>query len=183
MFVRAMDFGFLYDAHRQVFHIGYGVSAGRLDHNYYDLLASEARIASLIAIAQGDVPPSHWLHLARPITQVAGDRILLSWNGTMFEYLMPQLFVRDYPGTLLAESARGAVRYQMAYARQRGVPWGISESGYYQFDANQNLPVPAFGAPALGLKRGLADELVVAPYASLIALPLAPQPCLRTWTT
>ncbi len=174
-YVREMDFSFLYDSHRQVFHIGYNVASGKLDGNYYDLLASEARITSLIAIAKGDVPQSHWLHMARPLTLVGGQRVLLSWSATMFEYLMPILLAPCYEGTLLQQSARGAVKRQIQYGQEKGVPWGISESGYYRFDANQFYQYKAFGVPGLGYKRGVGDDLVITPYASLMALPLEPQ--------
>ncbi|NMC34882.1 MAG: cellobiose phosphorylase [Veillonellaceae bacterium] len=169
-YVNEMDFHFLYHLLRRVFHIGFNLDAGQLDQNYYDLLASEARIASIVAIAKGEVPQSHWLHLGRPVTQVEGSYVLLSWSGTMFEYLMPTLFLRSYPGTLLADSTEGAVRHQIAYGKTMGVPWGISESGFYRFDANQNYQYRAFGVPGLGFKRGLSDDLVIAPYASLMAV-------------
>jgi len=178
-YFQEMDFDFLFDKSRQVFHIGYNVETGALDGNYYDLLASEARIASLLAIAKGDVPQSHWMHLARPITQVDGVRALLSWGGTMFEYLMPLLMVRQYPGSLLEQSNRAAVAHQIAHARRENAPWGISESGYYRFDAGMHYQYQGFGAPGLGLKRGLSEDTVVAPYASLLALPLRPQAVMR----
>ena len=169
-----MDFGFVFEPQRQVFHIGYNVTDGKLDGNFYDLLASEARIASLVALAKHEVPRSHWLHLARPITRVGGTRALLSWSATMFEYLMPTLFMRSYAGTLLHESAAAAVDLQIAYGRHKGVPWGISELGYYAFDPNMNYQYQAFGVPGLGFKRNLAEDLVITPYASLLALPFAP---------
>lgn len=169
---RDMDFRFLFDPRRQVFHLGYNVESEALDENHYDLLASEARIASLVAIAKRDVPPSHWLYLGRPITQVDGMQALLSWNGTMFEYLMPCLWTRNHVGSLLEQSCRAAVRRQIAYGRQKGVPWGISESGYYRFDAGMHYQYRGFGVPGLGYRRGLAEDLVVTPYASLLALPL-----------
>ncbi|HSD84309.1 MAG TPA: glucoamylase family protein, partial [Anaerolineae bacterium] len=174
-FFRAMDFRFLYNPQRRVFHLGYNLAADRLDNNFYDLLASEARIASLIAIAKRDVPQTHWLHLARPLTQVNGLRALLSWSGTMFEYLMPTLFMHSYDGTLLNQSERAAIDCQIAYGREKGVPWGISESAYYHFDAALNYQYRAFGVPALGFKRGLGEDLVVAPYASLLALSRRPK--------
>ena len=177
--VAETDFGFLFDERREVFHIGFNVDIGELDGSYYDLLASEARTASLLAIAKGDVPQRHWLHMARPLTEVDGQRTLLSWSGTMFEYLMPAIMMEHPVNTLLGQSCRAAVDYQIAYGREKGVPWGISESGYYGFDANQNYQYRAFGAPRLGLKRGLADDLVIAPYASLLALPVRPQEVLR----
>ncbi len=178
-FVNEMDFQFLYHPQRRVFHIGYNLDAGQLDNNYYDLLASEARIASFVAIAKGDVPQSHWLQLGRPLTRVEGAHVLLSWSATMFEYLMPHLFLRSYPGTLLADSTQGAVLKQIAYGKEKNVPWGISESGFYRFDANQNYQYRAFGVPGLGFKRGLGDDLVIAPYASLIAIDFNPQAVLR----
>ncbi|HEY42606.1 MAG TPA: cellobiose phosphorylase [Anaerolineae bacterium] len=175
VFFNEMDFGFLFDPKRQVFHIGHNVAAEKLDQNYYDLLASESRIASLLAIAKGDVPQSHWLHLARPLTKIDGTRVLLSWNGSMFEYLMPLLLLRGYEETLLNQSCRVIVRRQIQYARHRGSPWGISESGYYRFDANMNYQYRGFGIPGLGFRRGLGEDLVISPYASLIALSLFPQ--------
>ena len=178
--VNEMDFGFLYNPQRNVFHIGYNVDAEKSDPNFYDLLASEARAASLLAIAQGDVPQRHWLHMGRPLTQVNGRRALISWGGTMFEYLMPALWTRRYPNTLLETSAHAAVEQQIAYAQDKhNVPWGISESGYYHFDANMNYQYRAFGVPGLGFKRGLEDDLVISPYASLLALPLRPQAVLQ----
>jgi cyclic beta-1,2-glucan synthetase len=174
-YLQEMDFSFLFNPLRQVFHIGYNLDTGRLDDNYYDLLASEARLASLIAIAKYEVPQSHWLHLSRPLRHLPEGLTLLSWSGTMFEYLMPPLLVRAYPGTLLQQSEYAAAAYQRAYGRQKKLPWGISESGYYAFDANLNYQYRAFGAPALGFKRGLSDDLVITPYASLLALPLLPQ--------
>ncbi len=173
-YFREIDFAFLFDRQREVFHIGYNVPAGKLDQNYYDLLASEARIASLVALAKREVPRSHWMHLARPLTQVNGARALLSWSATMFEYLMPSLFMRSYAGTLLHESATAAVDHQIAYGRRRGQPWGISESGFYALDGNNNYRYRAFGVPGLGYKRDLAEDAVVAPYASLLALPFRP---------
>ena len=134
--------------------------------SYYDLLASEARLAGFLAIAKGDVPESHWFHLGRPVTSVRGVPVLLSWSGTMFEYLMPLLLMRTYADTLLDESCRMVVRRQMDYAAARGVPWGISESAYNVVDRHDTYQYKAFGVPGLGLKRGLGDELVVAPYAT-----------------
>jgi len=173
-FVIEMDFHFLYSLQRRVFHLGFNLDNGQLDNNYYDLLASEARIASIIALAKGEVPQSHWLQLSRPLTRVEGMYVLLSWSATMFEYLMPTLFLRSYPGTLLADSAQGAVLHQIAYGKAKGIPWGISESGFYLFDANQNYQYRAFGVPGLGFKRGLGDDLVVTPYASLMAIGYNP---------
>ncbi|MFN2270731.1 MAG: GH36-type glycosyl hydrolase domain-containing protein [Anaerolineae bacterium] len=178
-YFQAMDFRFLFDSYRQVFHIGYNVEVGALDGNYYDLLASEARIASLLAIGKGDVPQSHWLHLSRPVTRVDGTRALLSWGGTMFEYLMPALLLHTYEGTLLDETTRAAVDHQITYGHQQGVPWGISESGYYRFDAGMHYQYRGFGVPGLGFKRDLGEDLVIAPYASLLAMPIRPQAVMR----
>ena len=173
-YFQTMNFRFLFDPQRHVFHIGYNVESGQLDASYYDLLASEARIASLIAIARGDVPVSHWLYLARPLTEVNGVRTLLSWSGTMFEYLMPTLFAESYPNTLMDQSCRAAIEQQVQYAAEKNIPWGISEASYYAFDAAQGYQYQAFGVPGLGYKRGLSEDRVVAPYASMLALPFVP---------
>jgi cyclic beta-1,2-glucan synthetase len=173
-YVHEMDFTFLYDPRQKVFHIGYSIELNKLDNNYYDLLASEARIASLIAIAKGNVPLEHWLHLSRPITSVNKTRMLLSWSGTMFEYLLPDLLIKSYEGTLLHQSMRAVVNYQIHYGRSKNVPWGCSESGFYRFDNNMYYQYRAFGVPGAGYKRGLGDDLVITPYASLLALSLKP---------
>ena len=172
---QAMDFSFLYNTQRKVFTIGYNVTSGRLDDNCYDLLASEARLGSLLAIAKHDVPQDHWLHLGRPITSVVNTRTLLSWSGTMFEYLMPTLVMESYEHTILAQSYQAVVDYQIAYGHEKNVPWGISESSYYAFDGNMTYQYRAFGVPGLGFKRGLTEDLVITPYASLLALHLRPQ--------
>jgi cyclic beta-1,2-glucan synthetase len=169
----AMDFAFLYDEGRRLFYIGHDVTADRRDAHHYDLLASEARLASFVAIAKGDVPEEHWLQLGRPLSRVDGATTLLSWSGTMFEYLMPRLLLRESPDSLLGRACAAAVETQIAYAARRGVPWGMSESGYYRFDAQRNYQYRAFGVPDLGFKRGLEDDVVVTPYASLLALPFA----------
>ena len=173
--VEAMDFAFLYDEGRRLFYIGHDVSGDRRDAHHYDLLASEARLASFVAIAKGDVPEEHWLQLGRPLARVDGAATLLSWSGTMFEYLMPPLLLREAPDSLMGRACAAAVEVQRQYARRRGVPWGMSECGYYRFDAHRNYQYRAFGVPALGLKRGLDEDVVVAPYASLLALPFAPE--------
>ncbi|MFU8770977.1 MAG: GH36-type glycosyl hydrolase domain-containing protein [Anaerolineales bacterium] len=174
-FLDEMDFGFLFHPTRQVFHIGYNVTLEKHDNNFYDLLASEARIASIIAIAKGDIPQNHWLHLARPFTQVDGTAVLLSWSATMFEYLMPLLFQRSIEGTLLHQSSLAAIQHQYEYGAKKNLPWGISESGYFHFDSNQFYQYRAFGVPGLGYKRGLGEDLVISPYASILALPFRPQ--------
>lgn len=172
---QAMDFRFLFHAQRNVFHIGYNVTTGRLDDNCYDLLASEARIGSLLAIAKRDVPQTHWLHLGRPITNIRHTRTLLSWSGTMFEYLMPTLLMESYEQTFLTQSCRAIVDGQIAYGQAKNVPWGISESSYYAVDGSMTYQYRAFGIPGMGFQRGLADDLVISPYASLLALRLRPQ--------
>ncbi len=177
-FADGMSFGFLYDSTRNLLSIGYRAAdaegPGRLDPAHYDLLASEARLASFIAIAKGDLPEKHWFHLGRAVTSVHGNPALLSWSATMFEYLMPLLVMRSYPDTLLDEACRMAVRRQRDYAAQRGVPWGISESAYDLVDHHGTYQYKAFGVPGLGMKRGLADELVVAPYATALATLVHP---------
>jgi cyclic beta-1,2-glucan synthetase len=182
-YFQSMPFGFLYDPKRRVFHIGYNVESGRLDPSYYDLMASEARIASLIAIARGDAPQNHWLHLSRPLTEFDGVRCLLSWSGTMFEYLMPNLFVKSYANTLMEQSCRVAIEQHIQYAAEKNIPvWGTSEASYYNFDAAQVYQYQAFGVPSLGYKRGLSNDLVIAPYASILALPFMPQAVMQNMT-
>ncbi|MBK9061972.1 MAG: carbohydrate-binding protein [Acidobacteria bacterium] len=177
-FADGMRFGFLLHPERQLFSIGYrlpdAAGPGRRDFASYDLLASEARLASFFAIAKGDVPQSHWFHLGRLVVSVDGVPTLVSWSATMFEYLMPLLLMRTYPGTLLDQTCRMVVKRQIDYARSRGVPWGISESAYREVDRAGAYQYKAFGVPGLGLKRGLADELVVAPYATALAALLDP---------
>ena len=169
----AMDFSFLYDRRRRMFAIGYRLAdadgPGRADNAFYDLLASEARLASFVAIAKGDVPQHHWFQLGRPVTSVHGRATLISWGGTMFEYLLPLIVMRSFAGTLLDQSCRASVRRQMDYARDRRIPWGISESAYGVTDRAGTYQYRAFGVPGLGLKRGLEDDLVVAPYATALA--------------
>jgi cyclic beta-1,2-glucan synthetase len=172
---RAMQFGFLCSPERGVFSIGFNLVTQQLDNSYYDLLASEARLASFIAIAEGQVSPRHWFRLSRPLTWAGGGPVLLSWGGTMFEYLMPSLLMREYAYTLLAQTVRGAVEAHRRYGADRRVPWGISESGFYGFDYQFNYQYQAFGVPGLGLKRERSDNLVIAPYATFLALHIDPQ--------
>ena len=170
-----MDFGFLYDPARNLLAIGYDVGERRHDPSCYDLLASEARITSFLLIAQGQLPQKHWFALGRLLTSHQGDVCLISWSGSMFEYLMPLLIMPTYPDTLLQQTCRAAVARQIEYGRQRQVPWGISESGFNGTDTNQVYQYRAFGVPGLGFKRGLGDDLVIAPYASALALMVMPQ--------
>ncbi|HET7453113.1 MAG TPA: glucoamylase family protein, partial [Thermoanaerobaculia bacterium] len=168
--VREMDFRFLFDAERKVFSIGFNPGLGRLDPSYYDLLVSEARLTSFVAIAKGDAPTAHWFRLQRPFTVAAGKPILLSWSGSMFEYLMPLLLLRSYPGTLLAATCRQAVAAQIDFGRARGAPWGVSESAYNARDLHLNYQYGPFGVPELGLRRTAPDENVVSPYSTFLAL-------------
>jgi cyclic beta-1,2-glucan synthetase len=173
-----MQFGFLFDRRKRIFAVGYRLAdadgPGRFDGSFYDLLASEARLASFVAIAKGDVPQHHWFNLGRLVTSVNGRATLMSWGGTMFEYLMPLLLMRSFAGTLLDQSCRASVERHIDYGRQRGVPWGVSESAYAFTDRAGNYQYRAFGVPGLGLKRGLADDLVVAPYATALAALVDP---------
>jgi cyclic beta-1,2-glucan synthetase len=170
-----MDFSFLFDAKRSLFSIGYNVAEQKRDASYYDLLASEARLCSYVAVAQGQVPQEHWFALGRLLVAVRKSPVLVSWSGSMFEYLMPLLVMPSYEHTLLEQTCAGAVRQQIDYGQLRRIPWGISESGYNVTDAQDNYQYKAFGVPGLGLKRGLADDLVIAPYASVMALMVAPR--------
>jgi len=169
-----MDFRFLFDSRRKLFAIGYQQSTHSLDSSYYDLLASEARLASFVAIAKDDVPVEHWFRLGRTLTRAAGETALVSWSGSMFEYLMPVLVMRSLPYTVLGETYESAVRRQIAYGAERGVPWGVSESAYNLRDRHLTYQYHAFGVPDLALKRGLGRDLVVAPYASALALLVEP---------
>ncbi|MDO9468831.1 MAG: glucoamylase family protein, partial [Thiobacillus sp.] len=178
-----MDFEFLYDAACGLLTIGYDVGERRRDPSCYDLLASEARLASFLLIAQGQVPQKHWFALGRLLTSHGGDVSLISWSGSMFEYLMPQLIMPSYPNTLLEQTCKAAVARQIEYGRQRAVPWGISESCYNATDVNQVYQYRAFGVPGLGFKRGLGDDLVIAPYASALALMVMPREACRNLKT
>ncbi|MCB9708501.1 MAG: cellobiose phosphorylase [Myxococcales bacterium] len=171
----AMDFRLLFDSERKLLHIGYHVTADKADPHYYDLLASEARLASYFAIIKRDVPESHWYALGRPMTRVDGGPTLLSWGGTMFEYLMPSLLMRSRKGTLIEQSTELAVKAQMAYAAANGVPWGISESAYARLDAHQTYQYRSFGVPGLGFQRELEDDLTITPYASVLAMSIRPR--------
>lgn len=166
----AMDFRPLYDAQSRLLYIGYNFSVDRLDSHHYDLLVSEARLASYFAILKGDVPLEHWFFLGRPLARLGGRLSLLSWHGSMFEYLMPALLLPSHPGSLLGQSERVAVAVQRQHARKRGIPWGVSESAFAVRDEEHRYRYRAFGVPELGLRRELADERVVAPYATALAL-------------
>jgi cyclic beta-1,2-glucan synthetase len=177
----AMEFGFLFDDTRKLFSIGYRASDGHLDPNCYDLLASEARLASFIAIAKGDVPSSHWFRLGRALTPVGRGSALISWSGSMFEYLMPALVMRSPANSLLSQTYQQVVIRQIEYGKERDVPWGISESAYAARDIDFTYQYSSFGVPGLGLKRGLSEELVIAPYATALAAMVDPSAALQNF--
>jgi cellobiose phosphorylase len=170
-----MEYDFLFDKERHLLAIGYHVGERRLDPSYYDLLASEARFSSFVGIAQGELPQESWFALGRLLTTVGGESLLISWSGSMFEYLMPLLVMPTYENTLLDQTCKMAVERQIEYGKTRGVPWGISESGYNAIDIHLNYQYRAFGVPGLGFQRGLSEDLVIAPYASALALMVAPE--------
>ena len=165
-----MDFTFLYDKTCELFTIGYHVGTARLDRSNYDLLASEARLGSFVAIATGQVGQEHWFSMGRTLVKTGQGAALASWSGTMFEYLMPMLVMPSYERTLLHETCRSVVAAQIKHGRRHNVPWGISESAYNLMDSQQTYQYRAFGVPGLGLKRGLGDDLVIAPYATVMAM-------------
>ena len=169
-----MDFRFMYNSTTNLLSIGYNVSDRRLDAACYDLLASEVRLCSFVGIAQGQFPQEHWFALGRQLCIIGGEQVLLSWSGSMFEYLMPLLVMPTYQNTLLDQTYHAVVNAQIDYAKQRDVPWGISESGYNTVDASLNYQYRAFGVPGTGLKRGLADDLVISPYATMLGLMVEP---------
>ena len=178
---REMDFGFLFDPTRKLFSIGFRVRDGTLDPSYYDLLASEARLASFLAIAKGDVAPDHWFRLGRALTPVGRGSALISWSGSMFEYLMPALVMRAPARSLLDHTYRLVVARQMSYAAELGVPWGISESAFNARDLEQTYQYSSFGVPGLGLKRGLSEDVVVAPYATALGAMVEPEAAVRNF--
>jgi cyclic beta-1,2-glucan synthetase len=171
-FSDGINMRFLYDASRRLFGVGYAVGGPVEFASYYDLLASECRLASLVAIAKGDVPVEHWLMLGRPLGTTSRGKTVLSWGGTMFEFLMPLLFTRTYANSLLDRACYAAVRVQVDYGSEKGIPWGVSESAYSALDSHQIYQYQAFGVPALALKASLIDDPVVAPYATMLALPV-----------
>jgi len=174
------DFRFLYDKKRGLFHIGYHVSSKSLDEGCYDLIASECLLTSILTIAQNIVPLKHWSKLGRPLTLIKGTPCFVSWSGTMFEYLMPSLVLPEYEGSVFTETARAVVAENIAFAKERAIPcWGISESQYYQFDQDGNYQYRAFGVQGLRLQTSLGNaNLVVAPYATMLALSYADKECI-----
>ncbi len=173
------DFRYLYDEEKRLFSIGFNVEENKLTDSYYDLLASEARQASFVAIAKHDIPSKHWQNLSRTLTVNRGYKGLVSWSGTAFEYLMPNINIRMYEGSLLSESCHFMRMSQKEYAGRLGIPWGISESAFNLKDLNSNYQYKAFGIPWLGLKRGLADEMVVSAYGSILSLQDEPKEVLE----
>lgn len=174
-FIGETEFTPLYDEKKNLFSIGYNVEDKKLLDSYYDLLASEARITSYISICRGEVPKKHWFKLGRSLIVKNGYISLASWTGTMFEYLMPSLVMKNYKNTLLDETYKTAIKIQREYCKKKKIPWGISESGFFAFDVNLNYQYKAFGVPQLGFKRGLKEDLVISPYSSMLALNFAPQ--------
>lgn len=172
------DFRFLFNEQRMLFHIGYHVSSHTLDDGCYDLMASESALTSFLAVAMGEVPLKHWYKLGRPLTLVEGIPCFVSWSGTMFEYLMPNLVFKEYEGSVYAQTSRAAVLQQMEYAKEAEIPWGISESQYYRFDLNLNYQYKAFGVPKIRLQPVRRNSLVIAPYATMLALDIAEEECI-----
>jgi len=170
-----IEYDFLYDKSQKLLTIGYNVGENRRDAGFYDLLASEARLGIFAGIAEGKLPQEAWFALGRQLTNAGGSSILVSWSGSVFEYLMPRLVMPEYENTLLDQTDKAMVQRQIEYGNQRSVPWGISESGYNMVDAQLNYQYRAFGVPGLGLKRGLAEDLVIAPYATVLSLMVAPE--------
>ncbi len=166
-----MDFTKLYDSKKHLFHIGYNATTGEYDRAHYDLLASEARLASYIAIAGNQVPLKHWFKLGRPFTVIRRKAVLLSWSGTMFEYLLPSIFLKQTEGSMMDVTCKKVIDKQIEYCNLRNVPWGISESGYYKFDKKLNYQYRAFGVPGIGLRSDIKKSLVIAPYATFLAMP------------
>lgn len=176
-----MNMAYLYQESKKAFSIGYNVSSRRMDTSCYDLLASEARLSSLVSIAKGDAPLEHWWALGRPYADVEGEKVLVSWGGTMFEYLMPLIWTRNYKNSLLDRACTDAVDVQMRYGKQIGLPWGISESAYSAIDIHKIYQYRSFGIPGMGMKRGLEKDLVVSPYSTGLAVLVNPKAALANF--
>lgn len=177
--IKDTNFSVLYSKEQQIFSIGFNVEENKLTDSYYDLLASEARQASLVAIAKKDVPTKHWNYLSRTLTVLGKYKGLISWSGTAFEYLMPNINIPKYEGSLLDESCKFMIMSQKEYAKRLNIPWGISEAAFNLKDLKSNYQYKAFGIPWLGLKRGLADELVVSSYAGVLAITDEPKETIK----
>ncbi len=173
--IKNCDFSVLYNKEQQIFSIGFNIEENKLTDSYYDLLASEARQASLVAISKRDVQQKHWSYLGRTLTTLGKYKGLVSWSGTAFEYLMPNINIPKYEGSLLDESSKFMIMSQMEYAKKLNIPWGISEAAFNLKDFHSNYQYKAFGIPWLGLKRGLADELVVSSYGGILAINEVPR--------
>jgi hypothetical protein len=173
-----MEFGFLLNQ-RKLLSVGFDVQSQQVHPACYDLLATESRIAAFIAIAKDDIRQETWFLLGRPHALEHGHPVLLSWTGTMFEYLMPLIWMRTYPNTLLERTSRAAVRTQQAYVENRGIPWGISESAYFRTDEAGNYQYYAFGVPQLALSKGELSALVISPYSSVLALHVCASEALK----
>ncbi len=173
-----MDFGFMYNRERKIFSIGYNLTEGRMDNSYYDLLASEARLASFFAIAKGEIPTEHWFHLGRQMSSIGGRRALISWTASMFEYLMPLLVMKNFRETLLHQTYEAIVKTQQEYTEYSNIPWGVSESAYNARDLQQNYQYGPFGIPGLGLKFGLGADTVISPYSTGLAAMINPRAAL-----
>ncbi len=176
--VDEMHFGLFYDDGRKALSVGYDVENNKLQGSFYDLLASEARSAVFVAIAKNDIPQEAWFHMGRMHTHYANRYVLISWTGTMFEYLMPALWMKYFPSTMLEKSLRGAVSSQKAFVRKHRIPWGISEGASSAKNDSGHFEYQAFGIPQLALKADLPDKLVITPYASALALSTNPQEAL-----
>ena len=177
--VQQMSFGFLFDPDKMIFSIGYQVAERKTDNSYFDLLASEARLGSFVAIAKGDVPAKHWFHLNRSLIPIENGLALLSWSGSMFEYLMPSLVMRTPAESLIGQTCKLIVRKQITYGALRGVPWGISESAYNVQNLEFTYQYSDFGVPGLGLRRGLSEDVLIAPYATALAAMVAPDAAVK----
>lgn len=173
------DFSYIYSKENRLLSIGFNIEENKLTDTYYDLLASEARQASIVAIAKKDVEAKHWNNLSRTLTKLDRYKGLISWSGTAFEYLMPNINIKRYKGSLLDESCKFMIMSQIKYARKLGLPWGISEAAFNLKDLNSNYQYKAFGIPWLGLKRGLADEMVVSSYGCILAITDYPKETLQ----
>lgn len=178
-FIHSTSFTPLYEPKVGLFSIGYNIDENKLTNSFYDLLASESRITSYIAVARREVPVSHWFRLGRSLALIDGYKSLVSWTGTMFEYFMPPLIMKVFKNTLLDETYHTVLKAQIKYGKYRNVPWGTSESGFYTFDLMLNYQYKAFGVPELGLKRGLINDMVVSPYSTILGLPFLPRECLE----
>lgn len=177
--IQNTDFSKLYNKKKRLFSIGFDIEQNKHTNSYYDLLASEARQASIIAIAKKDISPKHWNSLSRTLTSLKKYKGLISWSGTAFEYLMPNINIKEYEGSLLDESCRFLIMSQMEYAKKLGIPWGISEAAFNLKDFNNNYQYKSFGVPWLGFKRGLEDDMVVSPYSVFLSLNYVPKQAIQ----